>query len=74
MPHGGIIPRTEWEELIMVNGERLLVDFIDVSENGVQFRMEQENDILTIPIHRVRSLTSRMGDVIYPKPIHLKTQ
>ena len=74
VPHGGIIPRTEWDELIMVNGERLLVDFIDVSENGIQFRMEQENDILTLPFHRVRSLTSRMGDVIYPKPIHLKTQ
>ena len=74
VPHGGIIPRTVWDELILVNGERLLVDFIDVSENGIQFRMEQENDILTIPLHRVRSLTSRMGDVIYPKPIHLKTQ
>ena len=72
VPHGGIIPRTEWDELILVNGERLLIDFVDLSENGLQFRMEQENDILTLPIHRVRTLTSRMGDVIYPRPIHLK--
>ncbi len=74
VPHGGIIPRTEWDELILVNGERLLIDFVDLSDNGLQFRMKQENDILTLPIHRVRSLTSRMGDVIYPKPIHLKRQ
>ena len=72
IPHGGIIPRTEWDELILVSGERLLIDFVDLSDNGLQFRMKQENDILTLPIHRVRSLTSRMGDVIYPKPIHLK--
>ena len=72
VPHGGIIPRTEWDELILVNGDRLLIDFIDLSENGLKFRMDQENDILTLPIHRVRTLTSRMGDVIYPKPIHLK--
>ena len=72
VPHGGIIPRTEWDELILVNGDRLLIDFIDLSENGLKFRMDQENDILTLPIHRVRTLTSRMGDVIYPKPIHFK--
>ena len=72
VPHGGIIPRTEWDELILVNGERLFIDFVDLSDNGLQFRMEQENDVLTLPIHRVRTLTSRMGDVIYPKPIHLK--
>lgn len=70
----GFIPRTNYDALIMVNGERLMVDFIEISTNGLKFRMEQENDILTLPIHRVRSLTSRMGDVIYPKPIHLKTK
>ena len=74
VPHGGIIPRTEWDVVILVTGERLLIDFVDVSDNGVQFRMDQEKDILTLPLHRVRSLTSRMGDVIYPKPIHLKRQ
>ena len=74
VPHGGIIPLTEWDVVILVTGERLLIDFVDVSDNGVQFRMDQEKDILTLPLHRVRSLTSRMGDVIYPKPIHLKRQ
>jgi hypothetical protein len=74
VPHGGIIPRTQFDELVLVNGERLFVDFIEITSNGLKFRMEQENDLLTLPIHRVRTLTSRMGDVIYPKPIHLETK
>jgi hypothetical protein len=74
MPYASIIPRTEYDELILVNGERILVDFIDISDNGIKFRMDQENDLLTMPIHRVRTLRSRMGDVIYPKPMHLMTK
>jgi len=69
VPYGAIIPRTEWDELILVNGERLFIDFFEVSESGIKFRMEGEDEILTLPLHRVRSLTSRIGDVIYPKPI-----
>ena len=72
--NNSIIPRTTLDELILVNGEKLFVDYVDVSENGIKFRMEKENDILTLPLHRVRSLTSRMGDVIYPRPIHLNNQ
>ena len=59
-------------ELIIVNGDRLMIDFIELTESGVQFRLESEEDILTIPIHRVRSLTSRMGDVIYPEAIEYR--
>lgn len=69
IPHAGVIPKTFWDELIIVNGDRLMIDFVELSESGVLFRLESEEDILTIPIHRVRSLTSRKGDVIYPKPI-----
>lgn len=71
--HAGIIPKTVLDQLILSNGESMNVDFVELTHNGIRFRMDSENDILTIPIHRVRSLTSRMGDVIYPKPIHLKT-
>ena len=73
VPHGAFIPRTTWDELIMVTGDRLMVDFVDMTDNGIKFRMENERDILTVPFHRVRTLTSRVGDVIYPKAIHIKT-
>jgi hypothetical protein len=72
VPHGGFIPKTEWDVLLLVNGEQLFVDYFNVSDNGIQFRMEDEDDLLTLPLHRVRTLTSRMGDVIYPKPIQYK--
>ena len=69
IPHDGMIPRTVLDEMILVSGERLLVDYIAMNINGIQFRLEGEKELLTIPNKRVRSLTSRMGDVIYPKAI-----
>ena len=72
VPHGGFIPKTEWDILLLVSGEQLFVDYFNVSDNGIQFRMENEEELLTLPLHRVRTLTSRMGDVIYPKPIQYK--
>ena len=69
IPHDSMIPRTVLDEMILVSGERLLVDYIAVNINGIQFRLEGEKELLTIPNKRVRSLTSRMGDVIYPKAI-----
>ena len=69
-----ILPKTILDELILVNGEQIFVDYVNVSENGIKFRMQDEKDILTLPLHRVRSLTSRMGDVIYPKPINQNNQ
>ena len=72
VPQGGFIPRTEWDILVLVNGDQLFVDYFNVSDNGIQFRMEEEDELLTLPLHRVRTLTSRMGDVIYPKPIQYK--
>ena len=69
----GMIPRTILDEMILVSGDRLFVDYITMSQNGIQFRMEGEKELLTIPSRRVRSLISRMGDVIYPEPIRTKT-
>ena len=72
VPHGGIIPITMQDHLIMRNGDQFFVDFVNLTDNGIQFRIKSETELLTMPIHRVRSLTSRMGDVIYPKHIHQK--
>ena len=72
IPHGGIIPVTMQDHLIMRNGDQLFVDFVNLTDSGIQFRIKSEKDLLTIPFHRVQSLTSRMGDVIYPKHIHQK--
>ena len=72
IPNAGIIPKTTWDHLIMRNGDQLFVDFVNITDSGIQFRINTEKELLTMPFHRVRSLTSRMGDVIYPKHIHQK--
>jgi uncharacterized protein YkuJ len=74
VPFAGIIPKTIFDELITVKGDRIMIDFVDLTDSGIKFRMDGEMDVMTIPFYRVRTLTSRMGDVIYPKPIHIKTQ
>ena len=67
--HGnGFIPKTIWDELILKNGDRLMIDFVSLNVNGIRFRLKGEGELLTIPINRVKTLTSRLGDVIYPKP------
>jgi len=69
VPHGGgLIPKTFWDELILSNGDQLMIDFVSLNENGIRFRLKGEGELLTIPITRVKTLTSRLGDVIYPKP------
>ena len=60
------------DHLIMRNGDQLFVDFVNMTESGIQFRIKSEQELLTMPLHKVQSLTSRMGDVIYPKHIHQK--
>ena len=44
-----------------------MIDFVNMNENGIRFRLKGEGELLTIPITRVKTLTSRSGDVIYPK-------
>jgi hypothetical protein len=45
------------------------VEFISLEEGGIQFKLSEAGDLLTVPKHRVESLTSRNGTVIYPEPI-----
>ena len=72
VPHEAIIPVMMQDHLIMRNGDQLFVDFVNMTESGIQFRIKSEQELLTMPLHKVQSLTSRMGDVIYPKHIHQK--
>ena len=69
-----IIPHMENDQLILKTGQAYEIDYVGANQNGIQFRLKDNDGLLTIPFDNVRSLTSRMGDVIYPKPIHLKRQ
>ena len=67
-----IIPYTEKDQLLLKTGQALEIDYVGTSQNGIQFRLRDSDGLLTIPFDNVRSLTSRMGDVIYPEAIEYR--
>ncbi len=67
-----IIPYTEKDQLLLKTGQALEIDYVGTSQNGIQFRLKDSDGLLTIPFDNVRSLTSRMGDVIYPEAIEYR--
>ena len=67
-----IIPYTTFDQLVLKSGQSLEVDFIGTNQNGIQFRLSNNDGLLTVPFNNVRSLTSRMGDVIYPEAIEFR--
>ena len=67
-----IIPHTQYDQLVLKTGQALEVDYIGTNQNGIQFSLKDSDGLLTIPFDNVRSLTSRMGDVIYPEAIEYR--
>ena len=67
-----IISRTENDQLILKSGQEYKIDYVGTNQNGIQFRLKDSDGLLTIPFDNVRSLTSRMGDVIYPEAIEYR--
>jgi len=67
-----IIPHTNLDQLVLKTGQSLEVDFVGTNQNGIQIRLNENDGILTVPFSNVRSLTSRMGDVIYPEAIEFR--
>ena len=67
-----IIPHTNLDQLVLKTGQSLEVDFVGTNQNGIQFRLIENDGLLTVPFSNVRSLTSRMGDVIYPEAIEFR--
>ena len=67
-----IIPHMENDQLILKSGQTYQIDYVGTNQNGIQFRLKDSDGLLTIPFDNVRSLTSRMGDVIYPEAIEYR--
>ena len=67
-----IIPHSVFDQLVLKSGQSLEVDFVGTNQNGIQFRLSNNDGLLTVPFNNVRSLTSRMGDVIYPEEIEFR--
>ena len=67
-----IIPYTNFDQLVLKTGQSLDIDYVGTNQNGIQFRLNDSDGLLTVPFSNVRSLTSRTGDVIYPEAIEFR--
>ena len=67
-----IITQTNFYQHVLKTGQSLDIDFVGTNQNGIQFRLNDNDGLLTVPFSNVRSLTSRMGDVIYPEAIEFR--
>ena len=60
-----IIPKLEWDLLMLRSGELFEIDYLGDNEHGFIVRMKDEKHILTIPKNTVESIKSKWGDVIF---------
>ncbi|NOZ03881.1 MAG: hypothetical protein GXO92_04630 [FCB group bacterium] len=66
-PIPAVIPKMEWDRLVLKNGEEYQIQFIAIDEQGVRFQMSNSDEILTIPLARVRTVTNKWGERVYPQ-------
>ncbi len=66
LPYPAVIPRTEWDRLILNSGEELDIHFLELSGTVVRFRQPPSNDELSLPLTQVQVIISRYGQRIYP--------
>ena len=67
-----IIPHTNFDQLVLKTGQSLDIDFVGTNQNGIQFRLNNNDGLFSVPFSNGRSLTDRMGDVIYPDAIEFR--
>ena len=52
--------------MILTNGDSLMIHLVELGIQRVKFIIVGEKDELTMPKFRVKSITSRYGERIYP--------
>ena len=49
-----IIPHTNFDQLVLKTGQSLDIDFVGTNQNGIQFRLNDNDGLLTVPFSNVR--------------------
>ena len=52
--------------MILTNNDSLMVEIIELGQQKVTFKIIGESDQLTMPKIRVKSITSKYGERIFP--------
>jgi len=66
IPFDVFIPKTDYDLMVLTNGDSLMIHLVDLGVQRVKFVIVGENGELTMPKLRVKSITSKYGERIYP--------
>jgi hypothetical protein len=66
IPFDVFIPKTDHDHMLLTNGDSLMVEIIELGQQRVIFKIIGNSDQLTMPIYRVKSITSKYGERIFP--------
>ena len=66
IPFDVFIPKTDYDLMILTNNDSLMVEIIELGQQKVTFKIIGESDQLTMPKIRVKSITSKYGERIFP--------
>jgi len=66
IPFDVFIPKTDYDLMILTNNDSLMVEIIELGQQKVTFKIIGESDQFTMPKIRVKSITSKYGERIFP--------
>ena len=66
IPFDVFIPKTDYDLMILTNGDSLMIQLLDLGPQRVTFQIIGETDTLTMPKFRLESITSKYGERIFP--------
>ena len=66
IPFDVFIPKTDFDLMVLTNTDSLMIDLLNINSKQVIFKIVGDTSALTMPIFRVKSITSKYGERIYP--------
>ena len=66
IPFDEFKPKTDYDLMILTNNDSLMVEVIELGQQRITFKIVGQSDQLTIPKFRVKSITSKYGERIFP--------
>lgn len=66
IPFDVFIPKTDFDLMVLTNTDSLMIDLLNIDSKRVTFKIIGDTSALTMPIFRVKSITSKYGERIYP--------
>ena len=66
IPFDVFIPKTDYDLMVLTNGDSLMVHLKDIGQQNVKFSLANERGQLTMPTTRIKAIISKYGEPIFP--------